>query len=268
MIPPPALYGKHCGHQGIYVPLLALGENKKKCFSYRLFYNSFPVLPFLSLLHNSWYFSQTGPLSEASPFPQIPIFHDFHLFLFTCTNRGRAWGNQAATVTCKPQACSCGTCMICQFSEMFLKFSGGKRRSRLFNTEDTSLFRSLWEHQTSNRDFLIAPQIIVAIHQSGGIYILYCSVSCVYLRVFIVLCCSDTHRCRPQFHSASCVSVSCLSCCHLFQQSVMICMFLHLITDILKQQTCNPPVYPHEICCAALKKICSRVYSLNEWAVG
>lgn len=44
----------------------------------------------------------------------------------------------------------------------------------------------------------------------------------------------------------------------------MICVFLHLITDILKQQTCYPPLYPYEICHTALKRTNSEVESLNE----
>lgn len=48
----------------------------------------------------------------------------------------------------------------------------------------------------------------------------------------------------------------------------MMHMFLHLITDVLKQHTCSPPVYPCEIHHAALKRMRSGVYSLNEWAVG
>lgn len=41
----------------IFLVLPSLSKKKKSCFSYIPFYNSFPVLPFLSLLHNSWYFS-------------------------------------------------------------------------------------------------------------------------------------------------------------------------------------------------------------------
>jgi len=65
-------------------------EQRTTCFSYSRFYDSFPALPFLSLLHNSWCFSLT--CSEASPFPWIPIFHGFHFFLFARTKRGRSVG--------------------------------------------------------------------------------------------------------------------------------------------------------------------------------
>lgn len=55
-------------------------------------------------------------------FLKLPLFHRFLYFMISTSSSSvvqtevEAWGNQAATMTCKPQAGSCGTCMICQFS--------------------------------------------------------------------------------------------------------------------------------------------------------
>lgn len=53
-------------------------------------HNSLCVLPFLSLLHNSWLYFSVGPamLLKLPLFLQIPIFHYFHFFLLAWTNRG------------------------------------------------------------------------------------------------------------------------------------------------------------------------------------
>lgn len=61
----PAFDGKHTEKKKKKLCFLSENQAKKTkkgdSFSYRLFYNSFPVLPFLSLLHNSWYFQLDGP---------------------------------------------------------------------------------------------------------------------------------------------------------------------------------------------------------------
>lgn len=55
-------------------------------------------------------------------FLKLPLFHRFLYFMISTSSSSvvqtevEAWGNQAATVTCKPQTGSRGTCKICQFS--------------------------------------------------------------------------------------------------------------------------------------------------------
>lgn len=59
---------------------------------------------------------------------------------------------------------------------------------------------------------------------------------CVCL--FTVVCWTGLHRCRPLFHTASCVSVSCLSCCHFHRRVMMrdaVYSFPIFISKSLKQ---------------------------------
>lgn len=119
--PPPALDGKHCAHRGIYVPSVALGESKtpakkKKVSVTGCFTIPFPCFPFC-------HFSIILGISvRQALFLKLPLFHRFLYFMISTSSSSvvqtevEAWGNQAATVTCKPQAARCGTCMICQFS--------------------------------------------------------------------------------------------------------------------------------------------------------
>lgn len=77
-------------------------------------------------------------------FLKLPLFHRFLYFMISTSSSSvvqtevETWGNQAATVTCKPQTGSCGTCMIWQL------FSGGKSRSWYSSTQRTLLLFFFW----------------------------------------------------------------------------------------------------------------------------
>lgn len=92
-------------------------QKKNKTVSVRgCFTIPFPCFPFC-------HFSIILGISvRQALFLKLPLFHRFLYFMISTSSSSvvqtevEGWGNQAATMTCKPHSGSCGTCKSCQFS--------------------------------------------------------------------------------------------------------------------------------------------------------
>lgn len=113
LTPPLVFYGKCLFIRGF---MKKRKKQKKPVSVTGCFTIPFPCFPFC-------HFSITLGISvRQALFMKLPLFHRFLYFMISTSSSSvvqtevEAWGNQAATVTCKPQASSCGTFKICQFS--------------------------------------------------------------------------------------------------------------------------------------------------------